>query len=388
MHSISKKMAMLLGTTAAWLFGLVFVMCFFNSVWGYPLASLPALAGALLLLPPVYSRIPRAISAKAGLRFRVISSVVLFMTFVVMYSSALTDESRRSAQAKADTAEQTRKSEQGKALQYFKDNKSTILTAASSQLEQGKVDDALLSVAPYRATGDADLNNLAAKIDAAKRQDLDKAKTAKLVQALEGIKPDDVAATAGIYAQLASLHPESAEYKKQRDAYQAKADEIVAKQKQVESEAARKEAMRAQGLTWQYSDSIDQMSQKTMSTAHVQSMNRLDFDFPYNGVQRATLQLRKHPRWGTDVILSIQKGQFLCNSYDGCSVSVRFGNGKPQRFSASEPDDNSSNYIFIRNYSSFVSQMRKVDQVVIEAKFYQEGNQQIVFTTDGLGTWR
>ena len=80
----------------------------------------------------------------------------------------------------------------------------------------------------------------------------------------------------------------------------------------------------------------------------------------------------------------IERGQFLCNDYDGCSVLVRFGNGNPQRFSATGPNDNSTTYIFIRDYKNFVNQLKKTDEVTIEARFYQEGNRAMKFSTDGL----
>jgi hypothetical protein len=138
------------------------------------------------------------------------------------------------------------------------------------------------------------------------------------------------------------------------------------------------------GEAWDYETTQDSMSQKPVTTAFIRSTNRLSFDFPYGGAQQAMLQLRKHPRWGQDVILHIQKGQFLCNSYNGCSVSVRFGNGKPKQFSAGEPSDNDSTYVFIRGYNSFVSELRKVDKIYIEAQFYQEGNRTMEFVVDGL----
>jgi hypothetical protein len=138
------------------------------------------------------------------------------------------------------------------------------------------------------------------------------------------------------------------------------------------------------GLVWRYGTGKDEMTQKEVLTAEVDSINTLSFGFPYSGAQRATLELRKHPRWGADVILQVERGQFLCNSYDGCSVNVRFGDGRPQRFSAVEPSDNSTTYIFISDYSKFMSQLRKVDEVVIEASFYQAGNQAMKFSTADL----
>ncbi|MNP80502.1 hypothetical protein D3C76_1786200 [compost metagenome] len=63
---------------------------------------------------------------------------------------------------------------------------------------------------------------------------------------------------------------------------------------------------------------------------------------------------------------------------------MRFGNGKPKQFSAGEPSDNDSTAVFIRGYNSFVSELRKVDKIYIEAQFYKEGNRTMEFAVDGL----
>jgi hypothetical protein len=59
------------------------------------------------------------------------------------------------------------------------------------------------------------------------------------------------------------------------------------------------------------------------------------------------------------VILDIEKGQFMCSSFSGCSVSVRFDDKPPRRFTGMGPSDNSTTTLFIRNYSSFVAEARK-----------------------------
>lgn len=134
---------------------------------------------------------------------------------------------------------------------------------------------------------------------------------------------------------------------------------------------------------WHYSFDEDQMNGKKTFWANIESANKINFDFPYAGEQRGRLTLRTHPRYGKDVILSISKGQFLC-SYDGCSVLVRFDEGQPVRFSASEPADNDTTTLFIRGYSNFMAHMMKAKRVRIEAVFYQEGNQVFDFNVGGF----
>lgn len=135
---------------------------------------------------------------------------------------------------------------------------------------------------------------------------------------------------------------------------------------------------------WTYTEDQDPMGRGKIKHAITQSVNTVSFGFPYQGAQRGTLNLRRHPEYGRDVILSVERGQFLCSPIDGCSVLVRFGEGKPQRFSAVGPEDQSSTVLFIRGHDKFVSQAKKVGKLAIQAQFYQEGNQVFEFDISGL----
>jgi len=108
--------------------------------------------------------------------------------------------------------------------------------------------------------------------------------------------------------------------------------------------------------------------------AAVQSRNTVEFDFPYSGPQRATLTFRTHPRHGKDVIFSIERGQVLCNSYEDCTILVRFDDQKAQSYSAVGAADNSTETIFIRNYSRFMSSMLKAKTVRISVEIFQQGS--------------
>ena len=144
----------------------------------------------------------------------------------------------------------------------------------------------------------------------------------------------------------------------------------------------------APGEQWMYSQSEDPMAKGTTYSAAVQSTNTVDFDFPYGGSQHAELTLRTHPRFGKDVIFRIERGQLLCNSYDGCNVLIRFDDGQAQTFSASGPSDNSTETLFIRNYSRFVAGMLKAERVRISPQVYQEGSPVFEFDVRGFDVSR
>jgi len=136
----------------------------------------------------------------------------------------------------------------------------------------------------------------------------------------------------------------------------------------------------ATGGHWIYSQDEDQMSGKISHAATVLSENTAEFGFPYNGEQHGRLTIRRHPRFGADVIFEIERGQLLCSSYDGCSVLVRFDDGRPIEFGANPPADNSTESIFIRDFERFVTKLRKSKRVRISPKVYQQGT--VVFTFD------
>lgn len=136
---------------------------------------------------------------------------------------------------------------------------------------------------------------------------------------------------------------------------------------------------------WTYFDNTDKVSGKQIHFASVDALELLEFGFPYNGGSTATIQLRKHPRHGTDVILHVDKGQFVCG-VEECAVMVRFDDGRAERYRAVGPSDYSSTELFIEPASKFIGSAKKAKQVVIEANFYQSGDRAMVFPVEHL-TW-
>lgn len=123
---------------------------------------------------------------------------------------------------------------------------------------------------------------------------------------------------------------------------------------------------------WIYQQSADPMKKGLVYQAQILSTNTVNFDFPYSGSQHGALTLRTHPRYGKDIIFNIERGQFLCPSYEGCTVLIRFDDEEPVKYSASTTADHSSETIFIQNYNKFVGKMLKSKRVRISANIYQE----------------
>jgi len=140
-----------------------------------------------------------------------------------------------------------------------------------------------------------------------------------------------------------------------------------------ELEMQRNTELNPVGQQWSYAIQEDGMSGKFMRTASVSSTNGFHFDFPYEGRQQARLLIRRHPRWGNDVILSIERGQILCSSYGGCPIRVRFDDEPARTFKGNEPADNSSEMVFIPGYDNFARKLATAERVRIEFNVYQQG---------------
>lgn len=140
---------------------------------------------------------------------------------------------------------------------------------------------------------------------------------------------------------------------------------------------------------WLYSTDIpggitDEMTGKEIRYAATTSTNSHDLHWPYGNGVTATLRLRKHPRYGKDVIIELTAGQILCDSYDGCQISVRFDEKPMQIFIGSPPSDHANTTIFLSGYVKFVKATRAAQKVTVEIPLYQDGNRAFTFNVSGL----
>lgn len=133
---------------------------------------------------------------------------------------------------------------------------------------------------------------------------------------------------------------------------------------------------------WDYRHETDEISDKRAAIALATSLNEVDFAFPYQGRQRMKLWVIKHPRYGTQVRLQIDQGQFDVG-YDKPQIVAAF-DGKVHTFAANEPADHSTTDIFIRDADGFISRLKKASDLKIEATFYQQGSVTFRFDVKNL----
>lgn len=131
------------------------------------------------------------------------------------------------------------------------------------------------------------------------------------------------------------------------------------------------EALRVAAGSWRYSVRNDDMSGRPIYSGFLNSRNSFELDFPYQDPQKATLQLRQHPKHGTDVIISLERGQILCR-FDGCRHDVRFDESNAVAWTFLEPESNENEHVFVRDARSFISKMREAELVRVQLKLYDE----------------
>lgn len=365
---------------AIWLLFAVFLIMALGAMFTSFLSGLIMLLAAGMFVP----KINRLIKDKTNITItpggRAVVALVCFGLFFYTSNKALdADRAERSAQqalVSQQKAEQALKEKRD----YVSANKDAILAEMNVLTDKQDYAGATALGSKYSDAGSFEIDQALSKVAGQKAEVEKQQKKSTLLTSIASIQQGDYKSLAGTYAQLAAID----------QTYQANADKFsrLATQQNREAEAREKAAAekalrRSMGLTWNYSDGEDNMSGKPVRRAYVSSLNTVDFKFPYSGVQRATLTIRKHPRWGTSVYVAIEKGQFVCG-YDDCDVRVRFSKGNALRMSASEPDDHSSNLLFISSASSFVAQARKSEKIYIEADFYQEGSRVFEFDSSDL----
>lgn len=139
----------------------------------------------------------------------------------------------------------------------------------------------------------------------------------------------------------------------------------------------------SQQESWNYSLDTDQMTSKLEYYASNTALNNLQFNFPYNqGETDEYLNIRER-NGKTDAWLNVSQGQFN-TGVDGENVKIRFDNGAPQTFGCSESSDGDTKFLFFNSPGDLIAKIKKAKKIIIEAEFFEGGNQEMTFDVSGL----
>ncbi len=332
-------------TALNWIFGVLFLLIGLIFFFASTFEGIIFIIVALLLIPPVrnfaYSKTNKEIPVKAR-------AILIFVLLIAPFISIAQREAKFQKKVAQEAQVQAEKQaaidrERQKTIDYFNANSDKILSDARAYLNRGEYKEVISLSSKYSVAENKELTELNSKAQA-----------------------------------------EMAAIKKAKKEAQEKAENDIKTEKAKRAAVEKQELLKkALGLSWNYNESQDKMGRGTIKTASIHSINTVNFEFPYQGEQRATLQLRVHPKHGKDVIFGIEQGQFQCG-FNGCSITVRFDEGKPQNFRAAQPADNDTTTLFIKNYPSFYSAAKKSKKIYIEATFYQQGTRVFEFDSADL----
>lgn len=162
---------------------------------------------------------------------------------------------------------------------------------------------------------------------------------------------------------------------------------IYSDENNLETPAVESEIVK-DSIRWQVTESLDEMTDSKNVWKTVVSENLAHFSFPYEGGSSLSLCVRYMKKYGTDVILTISKGQLLSNEYNGTNyVTVRFDDDAPQKYYTNDAADGSSDYLFLRNARKFIKRAKTAKSIKIQVPVYQEGNPTFTFKVDVPLTW-
>jgi|GEM_PF-3159698 len=133
---------------------------------------------------------------------------------------------------------------------------------------------------------------------------------------------------------------------------------------------------------WSYDTTKDEMTSGSIITASINAVNYFEFKPPYEGYNTASVIIRRK-RGNTDVILKIQKGQFI-GGIQGTNINVRFDQNRYREYFCSSSNDYDHTVLFINDVGSFIEHLKKAKKLLIEADIYNNGSQQFQFSVGGF----
>lgn len=134
---------------------------------------------------------------------------------------------------------------------------------------------------------------------------------------------------------------------------------------------------------WAYFNDKDEMRGTESRYAQLEGSNTINLDFPY-GEQRGRMVVRQSAQFGFDILVGVESGQIMCNSFSRSYVNVKFDDGPIQRFGCNDASDGTNNMVFIEGAKGFLAKLKKSEKVIVEAEFFQNGMQQLAFDTANL----
>ena len=126
---------------------------------------------------------------------------------------------------------------------------------------------------------------------------------------------------------------------------------------------------------WKYGEIKDEMNGKVSKYAYNESLNTVNFEFPYHGEQRGTIMVTEN-----GVLFYVKKGQVICHGT--CLVRVKFDGENDEHVSARKSGDDSTTIKFTS--PGFLDKLKMSKKLMIQAEVYHNGYPVFTFDVGGL----
>ena len=134
---------------------------------------------------------------------------------------------------------------------------------------------------------------------------------------------------------------------------------------------------------WNYSNDEDKMSGEQQYFSSTTSINKIDFEFPYDGGSTFRLIIRNMGR-GNEVLMIVSNGQFLTSITSSEKARIKLDGGSVLNYNFRSSNDGSVDVIFFNSSNKLISALKTSKKIMIEVPFYQAGRQIIYFDVEGL----
>ncbi len=136
---------------------------------------------------------------------------------------------------------------------------------------------------------------------------------------------------------------------------------------------------------WTYAKVPDEMRKSTSIRARLVSQNSHQLTFPHQGGSTLSIIVWKHPDQGGvtdlhDLGLFLNKGQLMCSTVDGCSISVRVGDDEIESYDAEGTDDSGLIWVSSKDVTRFLTSMNAGKRMIIEVPIFRHGDRQFRFS--------
>ena len=141
-------------------------------------------------------------------------------------------------------------------------------------------------------------------------------------------------------------------------------------------------------ITWHYESSMDEMTDTKNVWASLKSDNYIEQEFPYEGDTYATIIIRYMKKYGTDVILEIDRGQIVGIDVNATNfVSAKFDDAEPRKYYFDNAADMSTEQVFLRNAKDFINRCKSAKVIKVDIPMFQAGRPVFTFHVDKPLEW-